>query len=290
MRFGRVLRATTWAMLWAASTASGAAAEKVRFTYKAASVGDQVRQDLTFQIQLETSTRRGQEQEQSSEQRVERREQRKLALLETGARRARAKVTFEKVEQRAERDGQSEDAPAAPVVGKSYLVTRDQDRLTVTDLKGNAPPDDELAIVERSMAAFGRPSTLAKFFDGKTLETGQVVQLPSEVAKDVFGAGDTLGDVTRFDMKFLGAATVDQARCGKFETTLEAKSKALGNLTMLLGGTTYLEIDTCRAVATTLKGPIGMFEARTSQGQKLEVQGRGTLQIAIRAQRQSARR
>jgi hypothetical protein len=266
------------------------APQRVRFTYRPVAAGELIRQQLSFQLKLKTAVKQDGKQVESAEQAAERSEKRRIELIEVKDKFAKARVTFESVDQRASQDGRAAPSPASPVTGKSYLVTRDGERLFVNDLAGRKPPVEELEVVERSMGAFGKPSLLARYFDGKTLVVGEKVKLPAELAREVLGPSDALGEVMRFEMRLVGTRQVDAVRCAEFETSVEAKSRELGNLTMLLSGTSLLEVDTCRAASASLAGPIGMFESRSRQGQKLTVEGRGTLELGIRAQRQAARR
>jgi hypothetical protein len=281
------LRAWTWAAA-AGLLACGALAAgepSVTFHHRRPQSGDEAVQEVQLKVSLSTSVVQGDQILESASQSLYRREQRHLELLEATAYPTRARVTFEKLEQQVARNGAPAASEPSPVVGRTYLVARQGDELLVTDAAGRTPPPAQLAIVQRSLAGFGKPNPLVEYFAGRTVQVGETLRLPGELAQQVFAAEGAVNEVSRFELRLMRVVTVDQAPCAEFETTLAAQSSLVGTLDLLIQGTMQIEVATCRVLSTELSGPIGLFGTQRTAGAVQAIKGQGTLEIAIRSQR-----
>ena len=111
----------------------------------------------------------------------------------------RARVTFPHSRQQLpEVEGGKEIVQ--PVEGKTYLLTRDGERLIVKYTDGTIPPAEEFEIVFGSLQSLGRPNPLAEFLLNRGFRIGESIELPLSLAQQMLGFGSELGEVTRFEL------------------------------------------------------------------------------------------
>jgi hypothetical protein len=174
----------------------------VRFEQQETHVGDRAVQRLGLHLALTTKiVQSGQVAHESSAD-LRRQQQRTIDVLAVAEGRAvNAKATFDLSRR------QSPDQPALaelkplPIEGKSYLMSRDGDKLTVTDLEGRIPPLDEYKLVAESLESVGQPNPLAVVLAGRELRVGQRVFVPRDMAQALLGFGSPeLARIHRFEL------------------------------------------------------------------------------------------
>ncbi len=171
-----------------------------------------------------------------------------------------------------------------PVRGKTYLCHREpgeNGKLIVTDEAGNRPPTEEYDIVAQQMEMVGRPNPLAQFLVGRTIAIGEKLELPKDLASQIFNLGDKFGEVTRFTLKLQKVQSENGAACAVFLASVEAASSNASQMRLEVEGPLAVEVDTCRAVRIALAGPIGMSETRGSYSTAYQVIGTGRLQMNV---------
>ena len=107
---------------------------------------------------------------------------------------------------------------ADPVVGKTYHCERTDQQLTVTTPEGLVPPLAEYKVVTRAMESLGKPNPLANFLANKTVAVGERLELPAEVAQQVLGFDEKMGDVEKFTLTL----TSIEKMVAHFEAEIEA--------------------------------------------------------------------
>lgn len=228
---------------------------------------------------------------QAQDQGIERKQLRELTILSVGQNaptKARVKYSQSSVALRTtEQPAQVADQP---VTGKSYLVVRDGEQLTVTYADGQQPSDEELAIVVQNMESFGLPNPIAHFFSKRTMKVNETIKLPTKVARELLGFPDTVRNITEFHLTLKEARQIEGIRCAVFDIKLLADNGESASLKMDLTGTMVLEIDTCRTVAVSLSGPVGAMEVHGPPSGQFEVASEGNIKVAVRADYGSARR
>jgi len=189
----------------------------------------------------------------------------------------------------------STESPPAPepVQGKTYICRREpgkDGKLIVTHESGNRPSAEEFDIVSQQMDMVGRPSPLAQFLAGRAMAVGEKLELPNELARQVFNLSDRFGEVQRFTLTLQKVQRDGSANCAVFLANVEAASNDSSQMRLQVEGPLVVQIDTCRAARVNLVGPIGMSETRGSYSTAYQVIGTGRLQISIASTYREAKR
>jgi hypothetical protein len=270
--------------------ASGDAVQRVQFARQAPSVGDAVEQTISLEMRLTMSMRQS-DQIVGKNQNTVRTNQRRVvtATAVDDQRTTAVKVHYAAATKQVVTVDDSGAAmePAAvpqPVQGKTYICRRESgenEQLVVTDSKGERPPTEELEIVSQQMQMVGRPNPLAQFLAGRTIAVGEKLELPSEVAKQIFNLGDRLGKVTKFTLTLQKVQSDQNVRCAVFRATVEAASSDSTQMRLEIEGPLVVDADTCRARQVSLVGPIGMSESRGTYSTAYQMIGTGRLNMSI---------
>ena len=154
-------------------------------------------------------------------------------------------------------------------------------KLIVTDEAGNRPPTEEHEIVAQQMDMVGRPNPFAQFLAGRTIAVGEKLELPKDLAAQIFNLGDKFGEVTRFTLTLQKVQPEGGANCAVFLASVEAVSNDASQMRLQVEGPLVVQVDSCRAVRIGLVGPIGMSETRGSYSTAYQVIGTGRLQMSI---------
>ncbi len=182
-------------------------------------------------------------------------------------------------------DVSAEPDPAPqPVQGKTYLCKRESGEngaLVITDEKGERPPTDEYEIVAQQMQMVGRSNPLARFLAGRTIGVGEKIELPLDVASQIFNLGDRFGKVTRFTLTLQKVESQGALTCAVFQAAVEAASNNSTQMRLEVEGPLVVDVATCRAQRISLLGPIGMSETRGTYSTAYQVLGTGRLQMSI---------
>jgi len=261
--------------------------QSVCFSRRAPRVGDQLEQNLSVTLQLDTMVRQNSQVLEQSKT-VLRRQQRRVVTTTHVTQGTAVAVLVRYAEAAKEiatgsAEGKLGEAKLAaqPVQGKAYRVRRDGETLRITDEQGAVPPLDEYEIVALNMESLGRPNPLADFLVGKTFTIGQRIALPNEVAEKLMGLGGEMGKVTRFDLTLQDVATINDATCAVFQASIEAASIDSSQMRLAVEGPLAIEVDTCRAVEADFAGPIGMSETRGSLSATYQMTGTGKMAVHI---------
>lgn len=264
--------------------------QTVQFSRRAPEVGDQLQQDLSVALDLNTMVRQDQQILEKSKTALRREQTRVVTTTHV-----RDGMTMAVSVRYAAATRQLATAPAdgefgtperkpQPVEGKVYRVARDGEALVITAEDGSVPPLDEYEIIALNMESLGRRNPLADFLAGKTLTVGQQISMPAEVAEKLMGLGGELGQVTRFDLKLNSVSMIGNRKCAMFQSSIEAVSNDSSQMRLAVEGPLAIEIDTCRAVNATFAGPIGMSETRGSLSATYQLTGTGRMTIRIATQ------
>jgi len=267
------------------------ARDTYRFTASKPQVGDKSQQELRFLLDVKMTVSQSGQIVYTSDGNVERTQSRQVEVLETREGKAtKAKVTFDTSEQVTSQKDRPPAATQLPVAGKTYVAERVGEELVVTDERGNKPTDEELTIIVPGMEALGRANPLAAFFDGRTVEVGETVHLPNQVAKELFGSWDQLGEVTKLDLLLLGTQTVEGAKCALFHTKIEVKPPKSDGPALQIQGKFLIEIATCRTAQVELSGPLSTSQVRGEGMSQFTVKRRGSMEIAVQTRHDSTTR
>jgi len=257
----------------------------MQFTQQPARRGDRVVQELGVELDLSTTIMQSGQVANQSTTSLRRQQLRLIEVQEiVDGRVRRVSVAFRKSREKSPENKDSQALVAQPVEGKTYLVTRDGDRLIVTDQEGLIPPQKEFEIVANSMQMLGRPNPLAKFLVGRTVEVGDRLQLPEKIAEQLLGLGDHFGKVKKFELQLQALQTIDDQPCAVFVATIELAGDADSPIHVNVKGQLAIQTATCRTVMALLVGPLNLATTeRTALGSYLYTM-EGGLRVTVRSQ------
>jgi hypothetical protein len=282
--------------------------QSVRFGRQAARVGDQADQVIDLEMRLTLTMRRANELMTKNQTSVRTNTHRIVTTMAAEEGRTSAvRVEYPKStkEVSGSQDANDQIAPGGttvtsqspstsqPVEGKTYLCQREpgeNGKLIVTDLAGNRPPDEEYEIVSQQMDMVGRSNPFAEFLAGRTVQVGEKLEVPKQLASQMFNLGDQFGEVTRFALTLKKIETEAGHTCAVFQTSVEAASSDASQMRLQVEGPLVVHVDSCRAAKISLIGPIGMSETRGSYSTAYQVMGAGRLQMSIASKYAEARR
>ncbi len=265
--------------------AAAAAAENVTFHKSPAQPGDISRQTIDCDLDLEMSIQQGGQIVQSQRQGVLRQQVRELKVLAANARAAtRAEVRYDRSSVALRTADATAQTSSQAVTGKTYLIARQADKLSVTYPDGRTPPADELELVTSNMETFGLPNPIAVYFDGKQMTVGQTIQLPAKLARELLGFSETVGNISEFQLQLVETRRLDSGdRAAVFAIALTADQPDETSVSMRLKGQLVMEIDTCRTAAVHLEGPISASETHGPDAGQFQVRSEGQIRVAVEA-------
>ena len=260
------------------------ASDTVVFKKRTSQPGDSSRQTIQCDLDLKMSIRQSGQVVQAQDQGIERKQLRELTILSVGQNvPTKAHVKYRQSSVALRTTDQPAQTADQPVTGKTYLVVRNGEDLTVTYADGGQPSDEEMAIVMQNMESFGLPNPIAHFFSKRTMKVNETIKLPTNVARELLGFPDTVRNITEFHLRLRETRQVQGVDCAVFDIKLLADNGEADSLKMDLTGSMVLEIDTCRTVGVTLSGPVGALEVHGPPTGQFEVASEGNIKVAVRA-------
>jgi hypothetical protein len=268
----------------------GSAVQQVCFSRRAPKIGDEIGQNIGLDLRLTMSMRQGNQIVEKKQSAMRSTQRRVIRTTEINDGRITAvRVTYA-VATKQESAGDPSATPAAPTVktqpvqGKTYICRRDtgeNGELVVTDEAGNRPPTDEYEIVSQQMQMVGRQNPLAQFLAGRTVAVGQKIELPNDVAHQLFNLADRFGKVTQFALALQKVQSERGATYAVFEASVVATSSAATQMRLEIEGPLVIDVASCRAQRISLIGPIAMSETIGSYSTACQMIGTGRLQMNI---------
>jgi hypothetical protein len=256
------------------------AGQLVEFSPATTNVGEKVLQRVGMELNLHTVIKQSGKVAHDGTTALRRRQERTIEVVEVVDGRARkAKVVYALSRVMAPENDEPTAEITQPVEGKTYFITRQAERLLVTDSEGAIPTQQEYEIVVNSMDTFGQPNPLAKFLLSKQIRVGERLEIPQNIAGDMMGF-DSLGEVQKFELLLNEVKSVNGKECAVFVATIIARGKPENPLKVQATGNVVIELATCRTLEATLTGPLAM----QSTDQKTEYSATGDLLLAIRSQ------
>jgi len=256
----------------------------VKFSQQPAVVGNRVAQQVELELNLDTTIVQSGQVAAQQKSSMARRQQRLVEVVEVEEGKVRrARVTFSQSRQKSPDNENPEQEVIQPVEGKTYLLTRAGEQLLVTDSQGLIPPREEFEVVFSSMRSLGLPNPLAQFLLQNTFRVGQTLELPQEIASQMLGFGDELGQVKKFELRLEELSMHDGAQCAEFAATIKFAGGAENPMQVDVVGPVVVQTETCRTVMTDLTGPLALeSEERTKMG-NFTYQATGSMRASIRA-------
>ncbi len=261
------------------------AAGVVTFVQQPAQVGDRVAQTVEANLQVHTTITQSGQRANESQTSLKRRQQRFVEVLEVvdGSVR-RAHVTYPLSRVTSPESENPEQEVVQAVEKKSYFVTREGERLLVTDAEGTIPPQDEFEIVVTSLRNLGQPNPLIKFLLGRTIRVGERLQLPQEIAEQMMGFGEQFGKVEQFELELKSVREIERHPCAVFGATIEAVGEPANPIRIRAFGQVVIQIKTCRTVRAELSGPLTLSTVERTPAGNFQYSARGNMHVAIRSQ------
>ncbi len=268
------------------------------FHYLPANPGDQYHQHVHYQVDLATQMHQSGQVISDAKQIMHSQQKRHVKIL---PRRAdggsTVEVRFDQAQQQVGRAPDKLQKIHQPINGKSYRVSRDsQQRLTVVSTRGKPVTPEEAQMVELAMQSVGRPNPLGLFLNGKTLQIGQQIELPENVAADLFSAspqskaGKKIGKFLLTLREIRTDQDRNQSPSALFNITIEMATEDASTTPTTIGGHLVLDIQSSRAVSTQIEGPVHITEQRGPKQASFTVEGRGVMRMASSTRYQTRNR
>lgn len=274
------------ACAWGTWAPTVSAAEKCRFQFIPARQGDISCQELDFLIDLKLTVHQGKSQLYHSSKSVERAQTRWTQVLEmNGDVVTSVGVRFDRASETQVSENKPGESRSEAVLGRTYRVTRSGEKLLITDLENRTPTTEETTYLAQALDAVGRPNSLGRFLHGRELTAGTAIDVPPEVATEIFGFRDAVGEVAELKLT-LGAVHVTTAGTyAILNAELTAHSPEEPKMAIRMEGQMQLDVNTCRLVGFVWEGPVTLSEQRGDGGQSMALTGTGTLAVEMRSKR-----
>ena len=280
------------AAAWSADPAATVAPPTVertfaRFQQQPASPGDRVVQQLGVQLELATKIIQSGQTAHESTSAMRREQDRTIEVLEVREGRAvKAKATFDVSRRQSPESATPTELVTQPIEGKSYLMSRDGEKLVVTDMLGNQPPEEELKAAIESLENVGKPNPLASLLVGRRIAVGELIRVPRDMVQPLLGLDEAIGSVHRFELRLVRVEPASEehpAPWALFETDLEIRPNDSSPMAIKLHGEMAIETDTCRLTEMKLDGPVGISSIERTEGGIFQFTAGGELKMAIRS-------
>jgi len=250
-------------------------ARECQFTYRPLAVGDEAHETLRCAIELKTIRAVDGQVIDVGDQAAVRDEETLVTRLPTApGQSAKARLTYEVSEQTSRSRLLDPQQTERPVAGKTYIVARQGSDLVIADEQGAEPPDEERQIVARTLDSLGKPNPLGKFFDGRSIALGELVELPPEFTEKLLSGWDESLAKLPLEVILMGTERIDGQLCAMFHTPPGAGKRNP------VEGKMLIELATCRLAFLELRGPVARTERRGAPGEEFDVRHKGKLQIA----------
>jgi hypothetical protein len=283
MRSSKISQFVILTMLASLCCNFGIAAEQCVFHRRPFASGEISNQTIRCDLNLEMAIRQGETTIESSNQAVRREQQRQIKIVEMGDKAPTKAIVSYKSSAVSVQQADAEPMKSnQPVSGKSYYVSRIEGKLSITTIDGQVPPPSELALLQANLEAFGLPNPIATYFDGRTMHVGETVDLPIELARELLGFQEGVGNISSLNMTLSKILNTKSGKLAVFNTQLTAKDSKDG-VNMTLEGQLAIETESCRTAVVNLAGPVSVDELRGPKNGQFEVTSRGELKVAVRA-------
>lgn len=275
-----------------AVAATEAPAPRIRFEQQPTQVGERAVQRLGADLTVEAKIVQSGQVANESTTRMRRQQQRTIDVLEAAEGRVtQARVSFQTSRRQSPENADPNDFSPQPIEGKTYLMRREGDKLTVTDAEGDIPPLEEFKLAMESLESVGKPNPLADLLTGRTLAVGERLLVPREMARTILGLGDQLGTIRRFELTLVRTAESksderpdDIATTAIFKAHIEVAPDNASPLSVTLDGELAVEPSTCRLLSIDLAGPVAMSSVERTAGGIYQYSAAGQLKMAMRSQ------
>ena len=265
------------AVAWLAMTSVALTQQSVQFKKLPAEIGAKLEQSVSVGMSLKTHTL--QESEIVEQEKVEsQRHQHRVVTAKVIEEGHVIEAEVEFLESSRSRNGET---AADPVVGKTYNCRRKGEELLITTRDGALPPLLEYRVVAHAMESLGKPNPLADFLAGKTVQVGERLELPAEVAQQAIGFDDGMGEIERFELVLRSIQQAHRGPQAHFDAEIEAHGTGSSQMRLVITGEFVIDASTCRATAAHLTGPIGLSESRGSVGHKYQIQSTGKIRLDV---------
>ena len=178
---------------------------------------------------------------------------------------------------------QEEPAPRSPLLGRTYVITLQNDKLVIQDEKGRKPPYDELELLQSQYEGFGQPDPLLEFFENKKFSVGEEIPMPIGLAGELYS--DSKRNKVRFERFTQVLRAIRQevgARVAVFDTFLKMVGFYGANTTMKmdLKGETIVEIAKSWPMSSRLQGPVRVMGLDQIENRLVMVDGVGKMTLS----------
>jgi hypothetical protein len=265
------------------------AAESCQFRFVPARIGEVSCQELDFLIDLKlTISHDGRELYKSvkSVERVQTRWTQVLAMQQDVV--TQVAVRFDVAKETQISDNRPAEPVDEPVARRTYTITRSGQDLLVSSSDGNTPSQEEAEYLARAMDTVGRPNALGRFLQGREFVRGKSIDVPPEIAREIFGFRDAVGEVASLTLALSETHATTRGNYALLDAKMTARSPEEPHMAMRIEGQMQLDIDTCRVVGFVWEGPVTLSDKRGDGAEAMMLSGAGSLAVEMRSKRAAA--
>ena len=253
----------------------------VKFHQQPARVGDRVSQQLAVQFDMDTKITQSGQTAHQDHTTFQRRQRRLVEVTDVDQGRVRAaRVSFSHARIQSSENQDATQLVPQVVEGKSYLVRRQGKNLRITDLQGAIPTQKEFEIVLASVQTLGLRNQLAEFLVRQVIHVGDCFVLPKELAKQVMGFDEQLGQVQKFELELKSLQKIEGETYAQFEAKIAIRGNPSNPIKIDITGQVLIQTATCRTVEANFTGPLRLAVSEASY----QVTADGGIEMAMRSQ------
>lgn len=240
--------------------------------------GDRVDQQVNVSLSMDSTIRQADKEVVKTSNTMQRKQHRTIIVERVvESRTVAAQVRFGECQRTV--DGETE---RPSIAGQIYRCQRQEDDvLHVARADGSLPTPDEFAQVTNSMGALGRPNPLADYLAGKSVHTGDTLQVPNEVGEALLSGDDAWGRVSKFELTLKSVDPV--TKVASFAIEILSEGAETTQMKLMVHGTLEVETDTCRTRLLKFSGPLAMATTLGSYSSQQTMFVSGRLQLEMTA-------
>ena len=165
-----------------------------------------------------------------------------------------------------------------PVLGQTYIVSKQDGAVKVTDENGLKPSFDEINIVADDYKRLGEADSFRQFFRSRTVQIGEPLQMPGVLAEGLFT------DASHRKIKVESASFIlrkVQNNVASFDTTLKMQWNQDANTSMKLNltGETLVNVQTSHPVSSNLSGTMRVTGTEQLYNRLAMLDGKGKITL-----------
>lgn len=171
----------------------------------------------------------------------------------------------------------------SPIAGKSFILTKKDKEIAVTDAEGKAVNDDfAKAAREEGSNLFDKDfNQFAKILPDRPIKVGETITIKGEEALELFGGKDQSFSDGTFSLTLKGSKDIAGQKCAEFNVTMSLKGEPQKgiNIDTTLKGSMLIDTSNSWPLKMNVTGPMTVKGLNETPQGKISFTGTGTMTI-----------